>query len=298
MEPPGGGDGGKPLNTKSRAGLKLIGSNPLNPSLTILGLGNKPNEVPVQWNVPAGFSGHTCILVEIAESHVPRDAKGAALGTALSDKYEHAQKNVDKFQALSASPFVPIAFDFSVYNSGLGPEIAYLEPEALPYGMTLTVTPPVRNIAAGETVLYHCKLELDERIIRTGCENDQRFRIHAWRKDPQSGVRWGGVEYEIQPRLKTAATLVGTWDYANQLDLKGAIVPNPGGGTLRIRLAFDNQQSRWVFVPLTAGGTFEWSGPAPAGSFGLDAVAVFEGNRKYGEARSAPVDLAPPPAIR
>jgi hypothetical protein len=205
---------------------------------------------------------------------------------------------VGKFQALSVSPFEPIEFDFSVYNSGLGPEIAYLEPEALPYGMKLTVTPPVRNIAAGETVLYHCKLELDERIIRSGCENDQRFRIHAWRKDPQSSVRWGGVEYEIQPRLKTAVTLTGTWDYANQVDLKGAIVPNPGGGTLRIRLAFDNQQSRWVVVPLPAGGTFAWSGPAPAGSFGLDAVAAFEGNRKYGAARSAPVDLAPPSAIR
>lgn len=296
LEPPGGGDGGKPLNTKTREGLKQVGS--ITWPTPVPG-GDVPIKVPVEWDVPAGFSGHTCLLVEIEDSKVPRDAKGAALGTA--DQWEannHAQKNVDKFQSTSASPFEPVEFDFSVYNSGLTPEIAYLEPEALPYGMKLTVTPPTRKIAAGETVLYHCKLELDETVIRSGCENDQRFRIHAWRKDPESSARWGGVEYEIQPRLKTAASLNGTWDYGNQVDLKGALVPNPGGGTLRIRLAFDNQQASWVVAPLTAGGTFAWSGPAPAGSFGLNAVALFEGNRKYAVARSAPVNLGPPPVIK
>jgi hypothetical protein len=66
-------------------------------------------------------------------------------------------------------------------------------------GSEVSITTPIRRIAAGETALYHCKLELDETIIRTGCENDQRFRIHAWRQDDESPARWGGVEYEVQP---------------------------------------------------------------------------------------------------
>ncbi len=295
LEPPGGGDGRKPLNTKTRDGLKLV-KTITTPSVAG---GNAPIKVGAQWDIAAGFSGHTCLLVEIEDLKVPRDSKGAALGT--SDQWEannHAQKNVQIMQAPSQSPFDPIEFDFSVYNGGLVPETAYLEPQALPYGMKLTVTPPVRKIAAGETAIYHCKLELDEKIIRTGCENDQRFRIHAWRQDPESSVRWGGVEYEVQPRLKTVATLKGTWDYGNQIDLKGSVVPNPGGGGLRIRLAFDGKQSYWVSAPLSASGTFAWSGLAPSGSSALNAVALFDGNRKYSLSRSAPLDLTPPTPIK
>ncbi len=296
LEPPGGGDGGKPLNTKSRGGLRPILPPP--PVFSVPG-GGIPQKAPVRWDVPAGFSGHTCILVEIEDYKIPRDAKGAALGS--DDVWlanNHAQKNVDKYEALSASPFAPIEFDFSVYNGGLTPEVAFLEPEGLPYGMRLTVTRYLRKIRAGETAIFHCRLELDESVIRTGCENDQRFRIHAWRKDAESSARWGGVEYEIQPREKTVTTLSGAWYSSNQIDLGGKVVPSPGGGTIRIRLAFSNQQSRWVTVPLTSAGTFSWSDHAPAGSGELNAVARFEGNRKFGAAHSNPYDLRPPPPLR
>ena len=295
MDPPGGGDGGKPLNTMSRKGLKLIDTSTGN---TISG-GDLAHKIPVQWNVPAGFSGHTCILVEIEDYKIPSDAKGGALGSEdVWQVNNHAQKNVDNFQALSGSPFAPIEFDFSVYNAGVCPEIAYLEPEGLSYGMTLTVTPSRQTIGSEQTVLFHCKLELNEKIILTGCQNDKRFRIHAWRQDPESSARWGGVEYEIQPREKTAVTLKGTWHYSNMVELTGTIAPYPGGGSMHLRLAFDNQQVRWVTVSIMTSSAFAWSEFAPKGSTSLNVIAWFEGNRKFGSSRSAPIDLNPPPPIR
>ncbi|MEP6714209.1 MAG: hypothetical protein ABJC09_01465 [Terriglobia bacterium] len=296
LEPPGAGDGKKPLDTRSRKDLKLIGSPKV--PVTVAG-GDVPQKLFAEWDIPPGFSGHTCILVEIVDYKIPRDSKGAALGS--DDMWQvnnHAQKNVDKFQALSGSPFTPVEFDFGVYNGGVGPELAYLEPDALPYGMTLTVTPPEQVIAANTRAIFHFKLELNEQIIRTGCENDRRFRINAWRKDSESSARWGGVEYEVQPREKTVATLRGSWSSSDEVELTGTIVPNPGGGSLRIRQAFDNQQAVWRDATLMPNGTFAWSGHAPAGSSALDAVAWFEGNRKFGASRSAPVDLSPPPPIR
>jgi hypothetical protein len=295
MDPPGGGDGGKPLNTLSREGLKLIDSIT---EPTVLG-SDDPKKIPVQWNVPAGFSGHTCILVEIEDYKIPRGSSGVALGS--EDTWQvnnHAQKNVDKFEALSGSPFAPIEFDFSVHNAGVSPELAYLEPDGLPYGMKLTVTPPKQTIPTGQTALFRCKLELNEKIISTGCENDQRFRIHAWRQDSESSARWGGVEYEVQPREKTVVTLRGSWYYTDEVALTGAITPNPGGGSLRLRLAFDNQQARWVDVSMTSTGAFTWSEHVPRDSSALNAVAWFEGNRKFGSSRSLPVDLNKPPPIR
>jgi hypothetical protein len=294
LEPPGGGDGGKPLNTKSRKGLQLIGSI----TQAVIPGDDTPQKIPIQWNVPAGFSGHTCLLVEVEDYKIPRDSNGAKASDDVWQVNNHAQKNVDKFQALSGSPFAPVEFDFSVYNAGVCPERAYLEPDGLPYGMTLTVTPPRKIIASGETAIFHCKLELNEEIIRTGCENDQRFRIHAWRQDPESAARWGGVEYEVQPRERTAVSLSGSWDYSNQVSLTGKVTPIPGGGRLSLRLGFDNQQSFWTTVPMSPVGAFSWSGQAPAGSSALDAVANFEGNRKFGNSRSAPVQLRPPPPIK
>jgi hypothetical protein len=296
LEPPGAGDGHKPLDTRSRKDLKLIGS-PDTP-VTVKG-GDAPQKLFAKWDIPAGFSGHTCILVEVVDYKIPKDTKGAALGS--DDMWQvnnHAQKNVDKFQSLSSSPFAPVEFDFGVYNGGVGPERAYLEPDGLPYGMTLTVTPPEQTIAANTRAIFHFKLELNEQIIRTGCENDGRFRINAWRKDSESSARWGGVTYEVQPREKTVATLRGSWSSSGEVELTGTIVPNPGGGSLRIRQAFDNQQSVWRDATLMPNGTFAWSGHAPAGSSALDAVAWFEGNRKFGASRSEPVDLSPPPPVR
>lgn len=295
FEPPGAGDARKPMDVKNLDRYKLVGT-------AIVGEveGNDvPKKQKVRWDVPPGFKGHTCLLVQIEDYKIPQDSTGAALG---SDDYwqinNQAQKNVDKFEALSGSPFTPIEFDFAVHNGGVGPEFAYPEPDGLPYGMKLTVTPPSRMIGSSETALFHCKLELDERIIRTGCENDQRFQIHAWRQDPESSARWGGVEYEIRPRENTITQLGGFWDYNNEVTLEGKVAPDPGGGTVQIRLDFQNQQARWVPVAVAGGGKFIWKGHAPANSFVLDGIAYFEGNRKFGSSRSDPVEVKHPPIIK
>ncbi|MFI9504024.1 hypothetical protein [Nocardia sp. NPDC052566] len=296
-EPPGGGDGNKPLDVKDASHYKLIGSATL-PGVPATPGVNDPVKALGRWDVPAGFGGHTCLLVQIEDYKIPRDSHGAALGS--DDVWQvnnHAQKNVDKYEALSASPFQPIEFDFSVHNDGVTPELAYLEPDGLPYGMTLTVTPPEQTIPARGTVLFHCTLRLDDQIIHTGCENDQRFQLHAWRRDPESTVRWGGVEYEIKPRVKTVVKLGGQWDYSNNVRLDGTVTPNPGGGTINIRVDFQNHQAQWVSIALTSAGTFSWTGHAPNDSYSVDAVARFAGNRKFGAALSNTVTVKHPPII-
>jgi hypothetical protein len=295
FDPPGAGDGKKPMDVKDLSHYKFIGST----TFPEVPGGDDPRKIPVSWDVPAGFGGHSCLLVQIEDYRIPEDSHGAALGS--DDVWQvnnHAQKNVDKYEALSASPFAPIEFDFSVYNAGVAPEVAYLEPDGLPYGMKLTVTPPAQTIGSDQTVLFHCKLELDDRIIRTGCENDQRFRIHAWRQDPESSARWGGVEYEIKPREKTATVIGGDWDFKDDVTVQGTVSPDPSGGTARIRLDFAGKQARWETLAVAPGGKFSWSGHAPSDSFVVDAVAWFEGNRNFGSSRSNEVTIKHPPVIR
>ena len=296
FEPPGAGDGQKPMDVTKLDQYKAIGTVPAFPKVPA---NNVETIIPLEWNVPAGFAGHTCLLVQIEDYRIPRDSKGAALGSEdVWQVNNHAQKNVSKYESLAGSPYAPVEFDFSVFNAGVSPEFAYLEPEGLPYGMKLTVTPPRQTIPQGSSVVFHCMLELDEGIIRAGCENDQRFRVHAWRADPESSARWGGVEYEIRPREKVATTLTGWWDAGGSVTLKGKISPDPGGGDVYVRLAFEGQQARWVKLAAAAGGTFQWSGAAPSGSFKLATIADFEGNRKYGSSASSPLELSPPPALR
>lgn len=296
-EPPGAGDGGKPMDVRNLDRYKFVGSKLEeipgrdDPSYA-------PKDVLVPWPLHAGFAGHTCLYVHIKDSRVPEDSTGAVLGTAdIWGQNNIAQKNVDVYEDKFGSPFEPVEFDFSVHNAGIRPELAYLEPDGLPYGMQLTVTPPFRTIASGKTAIFQCKLELDERIIRTGCENDRRFRIHAWREDPESSARWGGVEYEIRPREKTQAQLAGTWDEGHNIELKGTVSPAPGGGVVRIRLDFPQLQPTWIAVNCAPAGQFEWKGKAPSGNFSVRAVAVFEGNKKFASARSNDLELKAPPII-
>ena len=294
FEPPGAGDGQKPMDVNNLSAYHLIGSTtqPEVPG------GNTPQLIQQNWDVPAGFGGHTCLLVQIEDYRIPEDSSGAALGS--DDVWianNHAQKNVDKFEATKNSPFAPTEFDFSVRNEGVGPEVAYLEPDCLPEGMTLTVTPPMQTIPARSTVRFHCRLELDDAVIEAGCENDQRFRIHAWRQDPESSARWGGVEYEIRPRQRTQATLGGTWDDDNRVVFSGAVSPDPGGGTVRVRVQFGDHAAEWKTTSLHPGGAFSWAGTAPDGTFIAEAVAWFEGNRMFSSARSAPTQAKHPPVI-
>ena len=295
FDPPGGGDTGKPMNPLEGWRYKFIGST----TVPEIPGKNDPQKIKVKWDVPPGFSGHTCLLVHIEDSGVDTDPTGVPLGS--SDSWilnNHAQKNVDLYKPAGSSPFGPIEFDFSVHNAGIGPEVAYVEPNGLPYGMKLTVRPPKQEISSGHTAIFHCKLELEEQIIRSGCENDQRFRIEAWRQDAESSARWGGVEYEIRPRKKTDSKLSGTWYYANEVILNGTIAPDPDGGVVHIRLDFENQQARWVTVDCAPGGTFTWSGRPPQNSRVLEAIAWFEGNRNFSSSQSNAIKLNAPTVIR
>jgi hypothetical protein len=291
--PPGAGDGNKPMDVNDLSKYQQIGTAstaavPADPALP-----DDPVLVPLRWNVPAGFGGHTCLLVRVADYQVPRDPHGAALGSEDTTDYDnHAQKNVDQYQALSGSPYEPMEFDFSVRNEGVTPELAYLEPDGLPNGMALTITPPEQQVPARSTVLFHCKLELDDRIIEAGCQNDQRFQIMVWRREWESSSRWGGVEYEVQPRTKTSAKLEGLWG-GSTITLNGTVSPIPGGGVVRVRVDFENHQPQWVTTNLTALGRFSWSGPVPPDATYVDAIAWFEGNRTFARALSNSVHLAP-----
>jgi hypothetical protein len=284
-EPPGAGDRGK--------NYVPIGSVTI-PELA--GGGEKIESLP--WDVPAGYSGHNCLQVVIEDWKIPVDATGSALGS--DDVWmvnNHAEKNVDRYEALRVNPYDPVTFDYSVHNAGLTPEVAYLEPYGLGEGMALTVTPSWQRVPAGRTVTFRCKLDIDSRVVDAGCRNDQRFRLITWRQGAESSARWGGVEYEVRPRDKTATTIGGYWDSTNEIELSGTVTPDPGGGRVRIRLDYPHQQATWVETTVGAGGGYSWLGLAPATEFSLTAIAWFEGTPWHGSSRSQPVTIKPPPPL-
>src|SRR5262249_5661918 len=111
-------------------------------------------------------------------------------------------------------------------------------------------------------------------------------------------VRWGGVQYKVLPRKRCGVTLAGYWDYGNVIQLSGKVTPDPGGGVLRVRLAFAGSDAVWVPVALGAGGVYSWQGPPAAGVTELNAVAAFEGTALCGPAESAMLELQQPPPIK
>jgi len=284
-EPPGGGDKG---NFVVKASYTLAEVLP----------GDKPVTAPGEWRVPAGFKGHTCVLVEVADYQIPRDSGASAL--ASDDVWQannKAQKNVDVIEPKPNSPYEPVEFDFSVNNSGKRPETAYLEPDGLPYGMRLTIAPRRRLIAAGETAIFRCRLELDDTVIDASCRSDRDFRILVWRLDGHTAVRWGGVQYKVKPRKRSRTDLSGDWDYTHIVELKGSVTPDPGTGSVRLRLAYADHHARWVTAPLQPGGSFSYTEKAPADTRTLFAVALFEGNRQWSESRSPERKITAPPVI-
>lgn len=287
-EPPGAGDRGefKVRDTVMLAAVPPTGRD-------------QPIYAKSPWPIPAGFKGHTCIMVEVADFKVPLDATGVAL--ASDDVWQannRAQKNVDQIGHSHDSPFDPVEFDFSVNNSGEWPEVAYLEPEGLPYGMQLTVMPKRRKVAAGETAIFRCTLQLDDKVLDASCLGDHDFRINAWRVDQESSIPWGGVEYQVRPRKRTRADLSGSWDWTNLVEISGHVSPGNIVGKVRIRLAYTGLPARWVTADLKPGGTFEYKEKAPAGTSELQTMALFEGNKYYSESRSQEKRLVPPPPVR
>jgi hypothetical protein len=70
--------------------------------------GDVPLDILARWDVPAGFGGHTCLLVEIADYRIPKDTDGAAL--ASDDVWQAnnwAQKNVDQYVPSTVAPTSP-----------------------------------------------------------------------------------------------------------------------------------------------------------------------------------------------
>ena len=287
-EPPGAGDRG---NFKVRDSVLVPVVNPTGR--------DNPIFVKSAWPIPAGFSGHTCILVEISDLKVPLDATGAAL--ASDDVWQannKAQKNVDQIGPSHESPFDPVEFDFSVNNSAEWPEMVYLEPEGLPYGMTLTIMPRCRRVMTHETAIFRCTLQLDDKVINASCLGDHDFRINAWRVDEESSVPWGGVEYQVRPRKRSRTGVYGSWDRSNLIEITGNVSPGNITGQVRIRLAYSGLAARWVTADIKPGGTFSYKETAPAGTAELLTMALFEGNKYYSESRSPEKRITPPPPIR
>ena len=287
-EPPGAGDRG---NFKIRDTVPLAEVHPTGR--------DNPIFVKSAWKVPAGFKGHTCIMVEIADLKVPLDHTGVALASDdVQQANNRAQKNVDQIGPRENSPFEPVEFEFSVNNSAWWPEVAYLEPEGLPYGMTLTISPKWRRISTGETAIFRCRLELDDKVIHASCRGDHNFRINAWRVDEDSSILWGGVEYQVRPREGSTADLNGSWDWKDEVAITGHVAPGNITGSVRIRLAYTGLHARWVTAELKPGGTFGYKEKAPPNTRELFTMALFEGSKYYSESRSPQRRITPPPPIR
>jgi hypothetical protein len=230
------------------------------------------------------------VLAQRHRNRVVRALRGAIAATDASQR-------IDQIEPKPKSPYEPVEFDFSVNNSSKWPEVTYLEPEGLPYGMRLTIYPKRRTISAGETAIFRCTLELDDKVIDASCRGDHDFRITAWRVEGETAVRWGGVQYKVRPRKRTATDFSGYWDHT-EVEIKGHVTPHPGGGLVRIRLAYADQHARWVSAELQPGGTFVYKEKPPANTFSLLAVALFEGNKYWSESRSPERKILPPPVIR
>lgn len=146
--------------------------------------------------------------------------------------------------SLRSSPYDPVEFDYSVHNDARWGDYAYLEPDGLPYGMKLTVTPRGQTVPPKSTVIFRCKLEFDDAVLSAGCHSDRQFRIVTWRREPESTTLWGGVQYKVMPRKRCAVTLTGWWGMDGIVHLSGQVTPDPGGGVLRLRLAPSPQRTR------------------------------------------------------
>ncbi|MEP7384239.1 MAG: hypothetical protein ABI910_21360, partial [Gemmatimonadota bacterium] len=157
---------------------------------------------------------------------------------------------------------------FQVHNDANVIERAYLCPEGLPYGATLEVTPRQADILPGQAAIFHCRLTLDEDIIRPGCSNDQGFKLTAWRIAEDADERWGSCFYFLRPRVRTKVRLVRASWYESQLSVYGVLsldtdqpVQLAAQLPLHVRLRLETVDAtgsakQWTTVPVQAGGAF------------------------------------------
>lgn len=245
----------------------------------------------IPWEVKPDTTAHMCIRADITDWDLPQAFPNATElgGDDLKMSNNWAQKNVIEFIPTPASPYEEISFIYSVKNGGLKHETAIVEPEGLPYGITLTVTPHRRTIGPRETGLFHCKLKLDDKIIDTGCRNDKSFMLVAWRETDHTEERWGGCKYEIKPRKRTATQIGGSW-IENFLLIYGSVTPTPYIGQVQIRLAIENEKSFWVNVHIEEGGVFKLK-MSPEKGTKLNSIAYYEGSTEYGPSTSNIIHL-------
>ena len=84
---------------------------------------------------------------------------------------------------------------------------------------------------------------------------------------------------------------------SGSVELTGAVTPDPGGGSVRLRRAYDGLDARWVTADLLPGGTFAYREHAPRSRV-LHAIAVYEGNARWSECRSPERTVTAPPPLR
>lgn len=173
----------------------------------------------------------------------------------------------------------PIEFPFQVRNDAKVVETAYLCPENLPWGATLEISPSQADIQPGQSVIFNCRLMLDESIIRPGCSNDQGFLINAWRVADDADERWGSCFYFLRPRIRTRLRVVRASWYETELYVYGALALDTDQPVqlqsflplrVRVRLEYEHEGkpfSEWIVLQVQAGGAFslqrkDFKGPA------------------------------------
>ncbi|TDB02967.1 immune inhibitor A domain-containing protein [Halomonas marinisediminis] len=203
-DPPGAGDDGRWVNR----GTQVISE-----------VGPGTNEIAVfDWQVDNATNVHQCMRMEIIDWTVPSEvdpATGDTVALASDDvklQNNNAQQNVFDFEALTSSPYLPINFLMQVHNDRVGTEIAALVPSDLPYGSKLTISPREQAIPSGQARVFNCTLELDDAVVRPGCNNDSGFLLTAWRRAEEADEIWGSCFYHIRPRYRTNLELLqGSW---------------------------------------------------------------------------------------
>jgi hypothetical protein len=100
------------------------------------------------------------------------------------------------------------------------------------------------------------------------------------------------VEYEIRPREKTETQIGGSWDFKDDVMLNGIVSPDQEAEPCVSDWIF---RSAWTsgIRPHCAGREITWTVHAPQNSLVLNAIAWFEGSRKFGSYRSNPPAKAP-----
>jgi M6 family metalloprotease-like protein len=252
--------------------------------------------VPSNWAVNNATNSHSCLRIEIGDWKLPADP-ASAVALASDDLWlsnNWAQQNVNEFVPVSGSPYTPVQFQYSVANDGLEPERVRLEPDGLPEGMKLTISPGVRMVQPDEVAIFDCTLELNHQVIDSGCEGDREFLIMAWRETPHTQERWGAVHYTIRPREESMISLKGYWG-RESIVLYGSVTPAPTvGERVLLRLAFAFGDTRWHETTIRNGGSFRTEIDVTDNdeeSEYVEVLARYEGNQDLAPAESNVVQL-------